>query len=247
MLPTFNIKSKSFFFDLTIVLIDTFIGYLGTTWFLSALDRGSNTEGVYILFYFLVAVVLYLYAMLRFSKRLRSKNSVAVNDGDWVALFFNCMMLGAFIPTTMSGMWPELSTTFILIGFFVIAGGWYYLHYISFKNIDAEESFFEPAAEVVNPEKLKRKALLMMLPFSAASIIPVNVIVAYGHDAIVEYETLETQIIGLVMLTFLLAFLGWTFAYIPRRMTKAMGGISVKGSYFYWMLALSYFFRLFPF
>jgi hypothetical protein len=247
MFPTFNIRSKSFLFDLTVVLIDTFIGYIGTSWFLSAMDSNSTTQGAWIFAYIGIAIALYLFAMLRYSKMLRSKNSVSVNEGDWGALVFNCMMLGATVPTIMSEIWPELSSVFVLIGFFVIAGGWFYMHYISMTNMDSEESFFEPVKTIADPEKLKRKALLMMLPFSAASIIPINMLVALGHEAIADYDTIETKIIGWVLLTFLLAFLGWAFAYTPRRMTKAMGGISLKGGSFYWLLALSYFLRLFPF
>jgi hypothetical protein len=238
----FTIRRSSIIFDIVIVLLDIAIGIIGERWFGELLGGPVETNaGIFLSIFLLLTCATYFWALLKFRDHMRSNIFLKATNNDYAALMFNSVIAGAMMPMCFYAFWPTMPMGVFIALFFIIFTGWFVIHNNTF-NLAAK-----PKVAEVADNKIRYKILFMMLPFSAAAMAPTNAIATMLKDANIENNNDPlTLIISIIVEAFLVTFLAWATAYIPRRITKAALEMPSSGKIFFWMLMLDYLFKVIP-
>jgi hypothetical protein len=239
----FNIRRSSFLFDLSIVLIDLAIGFIASKWFEQLLGEGSekNHTGLIVSLFIILTLALYFWALIKFRNHFKTSIFFKASSTDHIALFTNAIIAGAMIPICFQAFWPDMPMGVFITLIFSIMIGWYIVHYRTFNLAEKQKT------SEASDKRTKIKILLMMLPFSAASLAPTSAIASMLRLANTE-NNLDPLwfIISIVVGGFCVTILGWITAYLPRRMTRAALELPSSGKTFFWMLLLCYILQIIP-
>jgi len=239
----FTIRKSSILFDITIVLIDFIIGTIGDAGFRKLIggNPDSFTE-IWVAIFVLFTTGLYITALIIFKEHLRSNIFLKVQDSDYAAMVYSTALVGTLMPMCFWVLWPNMPMPVYMSLFFIIIIGWLWIHIRTFNLAN------QPKTNQLNENNIRWKLLLMMLPFSAAALTPVDALGSLLKETMLSdpHTNIVTILFSVTFMSFILAFLAWTIAYLPRRLTKAALEMPSSGKLFFWFLVLDFALKVIP-
>ena len=190
---------------------------------------------------FIFLTIAYVLGLIINRVNFIAEGPIRFSGGDNISMLFNMVAFSAMFPVLLMRVLPVLINMYVVIFLvFALMIFWIWIHWYVIRKIDHSEKL---------KSSIKRKIVgfLLVFPFTMAIMLPINSLSeSLAFDSLQGYSDLSKNLWLPLITGFLLAILGWTMAFIPRKMLKAFVGIDYKSRYFFWTLVLTYVLRLSP-
>lgn len=230
--------SGSVVLDLFIVIGDFLTGIFITNRLFMKLDGSpplTRTQTSWMYALLLAFIASYITGIYINRKNLKTGSGVFLKNWDGLLLSVNGLFVACAVFIPLSGMIDisEAATIIKILFFtllFVCILLWIFYHYriAKFASCTTQRpSFFK-----------KIIGILMVYPLTVLSLMALNWII-FGMTPQEEVTFGSAFFYLLIIGAFAATIVGWGLAYIPRKFLKAIAGVEIKSSVFFWSLLIS--------